>query len=51
MHYDSTAFSINDQDPQKDTIRGRKNWERIKSSSVLSQIDIASINELYNCKS
>lgn len=47
MHYSSDMASIN----AKDTMRARNNLERIKWSPVLSQIDKASINELYNCKS
>jgi hypothetical protein len=51
MHYGSDMASINARDELKDTMRARNNLERIKWSPVLSQIDKASINELYNCKS
>jgi len=48
MHYESWAFSVDTNNPQKDTMRLR-NFDRIPRIKVLSEIDKASIRELYNC--
>jgi hypothetical protein len=48
MHYESWAFSVDYSNPQKDTMR-LKNSDRIPRPQVLTEIDKASIRELYNC--
>ncbi len=48
MHYESWAFSVDPYNPQKDTMR-LKNLDRIPRPQVLTEIDKASIRELYNC--